>query len=435
MNFRKRRSLTTTSLTSTIALVFSLVFLASCDTSVDDKIPEVTNDQIKIGLLAPVTGPLAGFAQDMEATARLAAQEINRAGGVNGKEIGFLVRDTRLGLDDSETVSVLMAQQLIDEGVVGIIGPAGSGTTIAITPTITASNIPIISPSATSPAISALDDNNLVWRSVASDAFQGIFLADQLVQEQVNSIGIIYRDDAYGDGLQQAVTQRFQQAGGQVMSAISYPADKSSEFDFEVNQLFVSGVPDAIVVISFIIDGANIMVSLANANLPTLPRLYGVDGNNRTEFIGNSPAQVILGMRGSSPTAPSTFENYINFSETYRALFNKPPPVFTESVYDAVYLIALAMSVGGENSALAIKNNLSSLSNADSANAVIVNVGPQGYATALQNLGADLNLEGAAGSIDFDENGDVTSGNYIFWEIVEQDGQLVFQTIRESSFP
>lgn len=415
-------------------LIIICISIISCDTSVDDRTQEIEPQQIKIGLLAPLTGPLAGVGQDFEGTARMAAQEINIAGGVNGQEIGFLVRDTRLGLDDSAEVSDLMAQQLIDEGVVAIIGPAGSGTTLSISSTTIARGVPIISPSATSPALSLLDDNDLIWRSVASDAFQGRFLAEQLIADQHTSISIIYRDDAYGNGLQQTIAERFSELGGSVLTSVSYPADKTSNFDAEVNALFSNETADAFVVISFLIDGANIMVSLANSGYD-IPQLYGVDGNNRSEFIVNSPPQVVLGMRGSAPTAPSSSPNYQAFTRSYQNIFGSSPTTFTESVYDAVYLLALAMSVGNENSESAIVNNLRDLSKADTSMPLTINVGPDGYRIALQNLTADLDLEGAASAIDFDENGDVTSGNYIFWEIVQQDGELVFQVLEESSFP
>jgi len=420
---------------SSLLSSISLTLILACNTSVDDKIEEVTPDQIRIGILAPITGPLAGFGQDFEKTARLAASEINAAGGVNGKAIGFLVRDTRLGLSDSSQVSIQMAQMLINEGVVGIIGPAGSGTTIAIAPTLIAANIPMITPSATSPALTALDDNDLIWRSVASDAFQGKFLADQLIADNINSISIIYRNDAYGLGLQQTLSDQFSLGGGSVLSRVSYSPEKTSGFDDEVSQLFSSGMPDALVIISFALDGASIMVALASKNPIPMPLLYGVDGNNRDEFIANSPAQLILGMKGSAPFAPSNSSNYIAFTENYRNTFNAPPPTFTESVYDAVYLMALAMNVGGENTSNAIRQNLRALSRSDSASGLVVDVGPSGYALALQNLSQDIDLQGAAGAIDFDINGDVTSGNYVLWQIVEINGELAFQNILESPFP
>ncbi|MCW8876599.1 MAG: ABC transporter substrate-binding protein [Kangiellaceae bacterium] len=416
-------------------LAITLTFLLACNTSVDDEVVEVTPEQIRIGILAPITGPLAGFGLDMVSTARLAAYEINQAGGVNGREIGFLVRDTRLGRTGSTEASMQMTEELITEGVVGIIGPAGSGTTLSISPIVVSSDTPVISPSATSPALSSLEDNDLIWRTVASDAFQGVFLAEKLIADGNQSISIIYRDDAYGSGLQNSVSQRFEELGGQVLTIVSYPESKTDEFGGAVSDVFANGTPDAIIVISFIIDGANIMVSLANSGIPSLPKLYGVDGNKRQELLDNSPRQVLLGMRGSSPTAPSSSPNYVSFREAYLESFDKEPPVFTESTYDAVYLVALSMSVAGNNSSSGIKNNLRELSKASSDAAITINVGPQGYSLALANLSQDLDFEGAAGSVGFDQNGDVTSGNYIFWEIVEKDGELIFETLSEQSFP
>ena len=416
-------------------LLIALASIFACSTDVDDATNNIADDHVKIGILAPLTGPLAGFGRDMENTARMAADEINRVGGVNGKPISFLVRDTRLGRSDSQTASLAMTNELINEGVVAIIGPAGSGTTLNIAPLAIANGVLLITPSATSPAISEIDDSDLIWRTVASDAFQGVFLAEQLVADGKNNIAVIYREDAYGIGLENSLVSAFQESGGTVLSSVGYPASKENNFESEVESIFSQGTPDAIVIISFVIDGANIMVSLANSSRTSVPDLYGVDGNNRDEFLENSPRQLVLGMKGSAPTAPSTAPNYIAFSERFENAFNAAPSVFTESTYDAVYLLASAMSVGRQNSTSALVQNLRPISLANTTSPLRINVGPEGYQQLLSNLDVDIDMVGAASEIDFDNRGDVTSGNYIFWEVVEVDGQLTFRTIRESSFP
>ena len=118
------------------------------------------------------------------------------------------------------------ARRLIEiEGVHAIVGPLSSTVTIAVAESVTGlAGIPTISPSATSPAVSLADDNGFLFRSTVSDAAQGPVLANLAVDEGFDNVGVIFRNDAYGQGLAEAFENSFT---GTVTST-SYEADQVS---------------------------------------------------------------------------------------------------------------------------------------------------------------------------------------------------------------
>ena len=148
-------------------------------------------EQLKIAFLADYSGPLKEFGPVIQTGVELAIDHINAAGGVNGKDVLLVTGDS--GLD--KTKATEEARRLIDiEGVHGIVGPLSSGVTLAVSGSVTStSNIPQISPSATSPALTNADDNGYLFRSTISDAAQGVILADLAKAEGYSKAGVFER--------------------------------------------------------------------------------------------------------------------------------------------------------------------------------------------------------------------------------------------------
>ena len=157
---------------------------------------------LKIGLLSTYTGALAEFGPVTETGVRLAVAHVNAAGGVWGRDVEIVTGDTAA----EPNTAVEEARRLIEiEGVHAIVGPLTSGSTIQVSDAVSAaSNVPIISPSATSPQLSLLQDNGFTFRSTVSDAAQGPVLAQLAVDEGYSRLGILYINDAYGQGLHDA---------------------------------------------------------------------------------------------------------------------------------------------------------------------------------------------------------------------------------------
>ncbi len=414
-----------------ISIVAVSALLISCGTDVDD--PEYTpsEDSIKIGMILPTTGALASFGLTGKNSAQLAIKEINDAGGVNGKQLELLIKDSQL---DGPT-GAAAAQSLSEQGAIAIIGAAASSVTLYTSQNQTiADGMPLISPSSTSPLISTLDDNNTVWRTIASDAFQGVILANLLVDDGINTVAGFYRNDAYGGGLWAAFVETFESLGGTVLADVPYPDTKEIDFGNEVTQLFANGSPDAIVAITFFTDGANFSRDLVSAGHSDV-QLYGVDGNFGAALLANGAPQVLEGMKGTAPVPPASTQNYQTFFNNFNTTFGFAPDVFGESSYDAVYLVALALAQSGGSTKADVIANLQSVSRADGDNAIVINPGEFDTALSMIASGSDVDYNGASGAIDFDNNGDVTSGTYIIWEVVNDNGTLVYQELEVISIP
>ena len=134
-----------------------------------------TGDTLKIGVLLDFTGDLAEFGPDMENGAKLAAKNINDAGGVLGQDIALKRSDSQT----NPTAAVEGARQLVDiEKVSAIVGSLSSGVTLAVAEAVTIPDKIIqISPASTSPALTAVVDNDFLFRTTLSDAAQGLILA------------------------------------------------------------------------------------------------------------------------------------------------------------------------------------------------------------------------------------------------------------------
>lgn len=392
-------------------------------------------EAVHIGVLASLSASYGGFGRGVELAARLATEEINQAGGVNGRRLDVVVaNDMALA-----SVGVLGAQRLVSAGAVGIVGAAGSSVTLAVANHVTIPlGIPLISPSSSSPAITRLADNGTVWRTVPSDTFLGAILATEIRAQGIDDAGVIYIDNAYGAGLAEVFRIRFAALGGTVRSFVPYADGKLVGFGQEVSKLFASGIPKGVVMIGYITDSANLTRDIQQADPTPLPRFFSVDAPLDPAFLLNASPAIAEGMQGTVGAPPVTSASYLAFSEHYRQTIAEEPPLYTEGSYDAVYLMALAMAAGGTNTKEAIIAHLQSISNpsANPAGDVIIRAGE--FAKGLQAIkeGKHVDYQGATGDIDFDANGDVTKGTYIWWKVVRNaSGQLVTVTQKVIRFP
>ncbi len=399
----------------------------ACDPEMAPPVPPPGADTIHIGLLGPLSGPAAFLGFDFEKAARLAIQEINAAGGVNGKQLELVLRDSRTAEPDGAATSVDSVNQLADLDVVAIVGPDASSIVVAIKDTIVARHVPLISPTATAAVIAGLDDDDLIWRTAANDDMQGRVLGKRIRSDGHATISVIYRDDAYGNGLARTVKQEFEAAGGTVLASVAFAESQIDDFDDEVVKLLTGGTPDVIVVVGFVLDSSGVLRALqARAPVPR-PVLYGVDGNHDLGLLRNAPPAMLVGMRFTVPVSRGD-HNYDAFRAAYLGVLGEDP-YRVEFTYDAVYLVALALLQAGENSPEAVRTHLRDVSRPDSATPVIVGVGSDEFGKAAAHASADLDFQGASGLIDFDDAGDVSSATFAIEDIVQGSDVLHFEEI------
>jgi branched-chain amino acid transport system substrate-binding protein len=166
---------------------------------------------IKIGALLSLTGDLQAYGENCLKGIKLALKQINEAGGVLGSQIQVVEADDQT----SAQPAIDAAKRLVNvEKVAAIVGALGSGVTIPVATTVTVpSKIPQISPASTAPTITTLDDDDFLFRTVPSDAFQGVALAQITREEQLDRLAVIYINNDYGQGLADSFKAAFEKRG------------------------------------------------------------------------------------------------------------------------------------------------------------------------------------------------------------------------------
>jgi ABC-type branched-subunit amino acid transport system substrate-binding protein len=185
-----------------------------------------TPGPLKIGILFDFTGDLAEYGGNMLNGANLALNEINAAGGILGQPIEFKQADSQT----SPTVAVDAARQLVEsDKVSAVIGSLSSGVTLAVAEGVTIPDkVILISPASTSPALTSLEDDDMVFRTTLSDAAQGPVLAELAQELGYKTVSTMYVNNAYGQGLSEEFTKAFEAAGGTVLAQVPHEQEQAS---------------------------------------------------------------------------------------------------------------------------------------------------------------------------------------------------------------
>ena len=366
---------------------------------------------LTIGLLLPFTGLLSEFGPAMQNGANLAALHINAAGGVLGEPVVLVPADTQT----DPQAAVVAAQSLIDDGVDAIVGAAASGVTLAVAGQVTIpSQVLLISPASTSPAITDLADDDLVFRTVNSDELQAPILAQVAWGLGFQTACTMYLNNAYGQGLSASFTEAFQALGGTVQ--VQVPHGDQSSYLAELQQC-TSGNPDVLAGMSYPQHGLVYLdEALDNA---LIDQFVFADGLKSQDMFDELGAANFEGMYGTSPTSGSTAE----FSSAYEAQYGEPPPLpYIAETYDAVVSIALAAERAGSTDSAAIRDAMRSVA-CPPGPSIGAGAAPIAQAVQLVAAGQSVNYEGATGSLEFTEYGDDRRGMVEIWKI--ESGQIV----------
>ena len=424
------------SITILTALLFSFAFIAvacpSSDDNGDDNVvtppvdppvvtpdpepdPEPAVDPLKIGYLADYSADLAEYGSEIENGVRLAVEQINAAGGVNGQDVEYVTGDTAL---DSGMATV-EARRLIDvEGVHAIVGPLASGVALAIGEGIAAdAQIPVVSPSATSTGLTDADDNGYLFRTALSDEAQGVVLADNLVEgDGVDNVAVVYINNAYGAGLAGVFEDNFDGT----TTPVSYEGDATSYLG-ELRSAGANGA-ESLIIIGYAESQVILRESLENE---LYENYYFVDGNRSNELANVVGVQNLEGRRGTAPTGGPATDSANAWNAAYMARYGSLPSLpFVREAYDAVITIALAAEAADSVDGPDIRDQLQAVS---SPGGTVVIASQDSIAAGLSaaDAGDDVNYEGVASSVDWDDVGDIASGYVAIWEY--QDGVPVDQ--------
>ena len=342
-------------------------------------------DEVKMGVLIGFTGPLEDVAPHMADGAEMAFREISESGMFLGGHTITPVRADSTCLDSS--VAQAAAERLISsDGVIGIMGPDCSGVTMAVLQNVAMSaGIPMISPSATSPAFTTLDSNGLFYRTSPSDARQGAVLAGIVMDRGFTEVALTYTNNDYGSGFANAFSESFSELGGTVTTSVPHE-DGRGDYSAEVGQLASAG-GDALVVLGYP-DGGGAMMRTAY-ELGAFEQFFIGDGMFGDEFVA-SVGEAIEGTIGTIPWAAG--EGTDRFHAMAAEGGFRGEASYTRESYDAAALLALAAQAAGEATPAGIAANILRVAN-EPGEAIL----PGELAKGLQILadGGEINYMGA----------------------------------------
>ena len=342
---------------------------------------------IKMGIILGFTGPIESLTPAMAASAELAFKEASDSGSLLGGKKIEVVRADSTCVDSAAATAA--AEGVISQGVAAIMGADCSGVTGAIASNVAVPNgVVMISPSATSPGLTTLDDKGFFFRTAPSDARGGQILADITKDRKVKSVAITYTNNDYGKGLAD-VYEAAVKAHGIKVTTVSAHEDGKADYSSEVATLASAG-GDAVAVIGYLDQGGKgiIQGSLDSGAFDTFILSDGMIGDSLTKAFGKDLNKSFGSLPGSTAKGAGVFTNVAK-----AAGIDSSGPYTGES-YDAGALIVLAMQAGNSADRASIAKNVM-----DVANGPGTKIYPGELKKALDLLakGKKIDYEGATG--------------------------------------
>lgn len=352
-------------------------------------------EALRIGVLTPLTGGGTVYGTTMSRMYTLVADEINKTGGVAGKQIQLFTEDAQTNPD----AGVRGARKLVDVNRVhAILGTWSSAVTLAVAPIAVQARIPHFCVSS-SPAISTFKDDDFLYRTAYSQAVISTVYATTAQKLGFKKAALLILNNPYGIGLGDSFPDRFAKVGGTVTGKVIYNPNQSS-YRSEIQQA-LAGKPDVILFGGYTPDGIQVFKEWFQLGLGGTWMGPGFALDQKfIQGIGAQASEGIVVVEGAPNLQSSAYKNA---DKLYRAAHNQEADFFAAMAYDHLMVVALSVLAGNGNTAGdSIKANIRKISNPPGKV-----VGSWADASAAIKAGEKVNYEGASSACDFDDNGDV----------------------------
>jgi len=371
---------------------------------------------MKVGIVLPLTGQLATYGPPMAKAAALGVTSVNDA----MKAAGVAGSCTVAGTEDDQATpatSVEAAKKLVDSnGANALVGPMTSGTTLAAAAAIGIPNsVLIMSPAASSPALTTLGDGDTLFRNYPSDALQAkaVVLAMGKAFGKNALVNVAARNDAFGSALSAVFQTAWKKAGGKIGTSVLYNPNAAT-FDSDATKI-VSGKPAAWFIVDFEETFAKVAPALVRTKKWDQKRTFMTESFNNAGSIKIVGAQYMNGVRGTAAAASGTA------TAAWKTAFEATVPAASQTfvdpaAYDAAVLECLASIYAKSTKAADLAKGLRAVG------------GPAGAKISWQNLdaavkaaaaGTKFSYQGAWSETDFDENGDVGAGTFDVYKVID----------------
>jgi branched-chain amino acid transport system substrate-binding protein len=401
-------------------IVSSSFFFFGCAKKEEAKGP------VKIGGLIPLTGALSEFGGGFRKAGDLIVKQF--------AEAGFPIEMKYGDTETSAIPGVEAARTLVElENVVALIGAAASGVSIPIAESVSIpKQVPQISNASTSPLLSFLpsdEGKDFLFRTCPSDALQGVVLGQMAYDAGYRRAAVFWVNNPYGQGLKDEFQKSFEGAGGKMVGDVPHDEKPAPTYVSELKQI-MKEKPDAMLALGYPGQATVYLKEFFEAGYNANTDLFFCDGTKSVEMPAALGAENLAGFLGTAPGSVAG-DSLSNFDRDYSAEFGELPPLpFMSNFYDGIMVAGLAAAAceaaGKPVTPINVRDMLREVSNPPGE---VIVAGVDGIKKAIELLkaGKAINYEGAAGSVDFDKNGDVVTPIEI-WEYIATEPYI--QTVR-----
>ena len=370
-----------------LSLVMVFTFAACNDGGGTTTTPTGTTPppDVNLGAVMDLTGALSGIGTSLADSIRLAVEQVNAAGGINGAQIKLFVEDGKT--DPAVAFEAIKKLKTLNNCNV-IIGPMISGAVLSSGQWAFDNKVLLISPSATSPQIAQQAWRPFFIRTAVADTLQGKAMAQLITEGGYQRVAIIVQNNQYGVGI--ADTVRGLVGTGKVVEEIRYDPTKL-DYLTELQQIKAKN-PDVIVHAGYEDDAVIVFKQAAQVGLDTAKWITS-EGVKADKTIADAQAAAFMAkvVQGTNPVAPAGSTLAATFAAQYKAKYNRDPGTYNDTVYDATMLALKAMQNVGATDTAKI---------------------------AAEVLKLGKNYAGVSGVITFDAFGDRTTGTFEVWKVV-----------------
>ena len=383
----------------------TLLTMAVAATTLSIAAPALAED-VKLGILGDLTGPIESLAPPIVAGAQLAFDQVNAQGGIlGGSKIAVITGDSAC---DATAASAAADKLVNTDQVTAIMGAFCTGATIGAA---NSAGIPggvvMISPSASAPALTTLADNDLVYRTTPADSLQGVKMADLLLARGVKDVAVTYVNNDYGKGLADVFAATFTAGGGTISANVAHE-DGKSDYRAELGNLVGS---QNLVILAYA-SGSGATVLRQAVESGNFTAYVGGDGMVGDDLLKGIDAAAVEGLTATRAGAYAG-ESATIYAKLATDAGQDPTATYAPQAYDAAFLLALAVEKNGS----AKREGLSAaLREVASAPGEKILPGEWTKAAELIKAGTDIDYEGAGGPLDFDAAGDVP-GTIVYLEV------------------
>jgi len=309
------------------------------------------SDKVRIGVFMSLTGSTANFGISSTNGIKMAADEVNAAGGINGKQIEILVQDDR---SDASEAATIVTKFVTQDQVHAILGEVASSRSIAAAPIAQNAKIPMLTPSSTNPEVTR--KGNFIFRSCFIDPVQGAAIA----QFAARTLGakraaiMVDRKNDYSTGLEKVINATFIKLGGQMVGTQSY---QEGDQDFNAQLTDLKGKNPEVIFVPGYYNDVGLIAKQARDKGITVP-LIGGDGWDSAQLYAIGGA-ALNGSYFTNHYSPfDTDPKVQKFVNDYKTRFGAIPDALAATAYDAAKIMFDAIRRANSLDGTAIRDAL-----------------------------------------------------------------------------